>query len=255
MTWIYILLGGIGLIGLLLLIHTIRYKSKLKPVKEIFDRLSIDEKMKVLNLISTHTEKPQTGAFLVPIGVTDNSQLIITIPEKLDNKWRGKSFGITFKKELDNPDIEIKIIKYQNDYSILGRTKFIPVLAPRIITKSGKENNTWSARNLLGRNKELKILIKSLIDERHADLLTSILSNKPTLTNYHEPLFQIRIGDGLQWVQSHESVKCDICKKEMRYIFNLPGEYSEKKGYSEFIYYVFGCENHPESFKYVLQAF
>lgn len=255
MIWFYILVGVIVLTGLLFLIHTIRYKRKLKPVKEIFERLSIDEKMKVLNLISMHTEKPQTGAFLVPIGETDDSQLIVTVPEKLNSKWKGKSFSITFKKEPDNPDIEIKIVQNQNDYSVLGRTKFIPVLAPRVITKSGKENNTWSARNLLGRNKELKNLIKSFIEERDVDLLTSILVNKPTLTNYYEPLFQIRIGDGLQWIQSREFVKCDICKKEMRYIFNLPGEYSEKKGYGEFIYYVFGCDNHPDSIKYALQAF
>ena len=255
MIWIYILGGVIGLIGLFLLIHSSNYKGKLRPVKEVFESLSIEEKMKVCNLISTHTEKPQTGAFLVPIGVSDDSQLIITVPQKLKSKWKGKSFSITFKKELDHPDIEIRIVQYQNDYSVLGKTKFVPVLAPRVITKSGKENNTWSAGNLLGRNKELKNLIKSLIEKGHADLLTSILVNKPTLTNYYEPLFQIRIGDGIQWIQSRESVKCDICKNEMRYIFNLPGRYSEKKGYGEFVYYVFGCEIHPESIKYAIQAF
>lgn len=255
MIWIYILGGGIGLIGLLLLIHTIRYKGKLRPVKEAFERLSMEEKMKVLNLISMHTEKPQTGAFLVPFDVADDQQLVVTVPEELNNKWRGKSFSITFNREPANPDIEIKIVENRNGYSVLGKTKFVSVLAPRVITKSGKENNTWSARNLLGRNKELKDLIKSFIKDRHVDLLTSIIANKPILTNYYEPLFQIRIGDGLQWVQSREFVKCDICKKEMKYIFNLPGEYSEKKGYGEFIYYVFGCEKHPDSIKYALQAF
>ncbi len=255
MNWIYILIVITGLIGLLILIIKIRYKRKLRPVKEVFEMLSLDEKMKVYNLISMHTEKPQTGAFLVPIGETDDSQLIVTVPEKLNSKWKGKSFSITFKKEPANPDIEIKIVQNHNDYSVLGRTKFIPVLAPRFIAKSGKERNTWSARNLLVRNKELKNHIKSFTKDRQVDILTSILVNKPTMINYYEPLFQIRIGDGLQWIQYHEFVMCDICKKEMKYIFNLPGEYSEKKGYGEFIYYVFGCYSHPDAIKYVFQAF
>ena len=255
MTLIYILVGVVSLIGLLFLLFKIRYKTKLKPVKEAFERLSINERMKVFKLISTHTDKPQTGAILAPIGVTDERDLFITVPEELDNKWRRKTFKIAFSKDPKNPDIEIKIVDYQNNYSVLGKTKFIPILIPRVITKSGKINNTWSARNLIGRNKELKKLIKSFIADRHADLLTSILVNEPTLTNYYEPLFQIRIGDGLQWIQSREFVKCDICKKEMKYIFNLPGEYSEKKGYGEFIYYVFGCKTHLDSIKYTVQAF
>jgi hypothetical protein len=255
MVWIYLLVGGASLIGLLLLIATIRYKRKLKPVKEAFERLSIDKKMKVFKLISTHTEKPQTGAFLVPIGITDDPGLIIKIPEQLNSKWKGKAFSIAFRKEPEDPSIEIEIVDHQNDYSVLGGTKYIPVLAPRVITKNGKENNTWSARNLLGRNKELKKLIKSFIENKHVDLLTSIVANKPILANYYEPLDQIRIGDGLQWIQSREFVKCDICKRKMKYIFNLPGEYSEKKGYGEFVYYIFGCQNHPDSLKYVMQAF
>lgn len=255
MILIYILTAIIGLAGLLFLIYAIRYNRKLGPVKKAFEKLSSDEKMKVLHLISAQTEIPPTGALLVPVGSTDEPQHIITVPKELNCPWKGKAFSIIFKKDREDSDIEIKISSSQNDFSVLGNTKFIPVLVPRVVSKNGKETNTWSPRNLLARNKELKILVKSFIKERYVDLLASILENKPVLADYHEPLFQIRIGDGLRSIDRPEYVHCDICKKKMKYIFNFPGSYTGKKGYTDLIYYVFGCKIHPDHVKYTLQAF
>lgn len=255
MVILYVIITIAALFGILFITHSIRYNRKLKPIKMVFEKLSDEQKLNVYELISSFTEKPQKGAFLVPFGNTDNTDLVISVPEELDSTWKGKSFKILFKEDKNNPDIEIEIISNQRNGSILKGAKFITVLAPRIVLKNGKENNSWSTRNLMGRNIELKKYIHSLINKQHVDLLTSIVANEPTLVNYYEHLFQIRIGDGLQWIQSHQNVKCDICKKKMKYIFNLPGEFSGKKGYGEFIYFVFGCERHPENIKYTMQAF
>lgn len=171
MTWLYFFLGGFALIGILFLVYSIRLKRKLKPIKIAYERLSTEDKQRVFDLISIHTEKPQTGAFLVPVATLDDSALIVTIPEKLDNKWKGKSFNIIFKQEINNADIEIMIISYEHEFSVLGKTKFVPVLVPKVMTKTGKERNTWSAKNLLIRNRELRAVVKSFIKEREVDLL------------------------------------------------------------------------------------
>jgi len=68
----------------------------------------------------------------------------------------------------------------------------------------------------------------------------------------HEPCFQFRTGTYPSWVQGAEYQKCQICKKTMSLVVQLPFEHIDPK--SGAMLYIFGCPTHPEKLS-TLQQF
>jgi hypothetical protein len=252
---LYFFLAVISFFGLIILVSIVKSTIKLKPVKEVFNSLGVDDKNNVYRLISSYSQQPQNSCFLVQIDYSDNANNIISIPNDIDSIWGGRSYQIIFNEQPKNPEIEVQEIPFQSNFSFLGKKKYLPILVPRIKMKNGKMQNTWSSKNLLSRNPKLKSYINSLIKEQQVDLLTSIICDRPILNNHYEPIFQVRIGSGISWIQGPQYPKCNTCKKKMNFIFNLPGDISGKKGYGEFVYYIFSCSKHPDNLEFELQAF
>lgn len=252
---LYIFLIFISFLGLIVLTSIVKSTIKLKPVKKAFNSLGSDDKKEIYEIISSTSKEIQNSCFLAPIGLSKKMENILSIPEDIDSIWKKRSYQITFNEQRENSEIVIAEIPFQSSTSYLGQQEYMPVLVPRIKMKNGKMQNTWSCKNLLSRNSQLKNHIETLIKDQQVDLLASIIDNRPILNNHYEPIFQIRIGSGLRWIQGPQFPKCSICKKKMSFLFNLPGDISGKKGYGEFVYYIFSCQEHPNNLEYELQAF
>lgn len=255
MNFFHVVFTIIGVIGTVILIAHLWYQKRLKPIRLVFEKLTVEEKQKVLDLISSYTQIPQEAAVLAEFSNTKEKDYIISIPKSINSLWKGRSYRIVFNQHPRTLDIEIEEVDYIGDHSRLNGKIFHPYLVPLTLTKTGKKRNMWSMKMMLSRNKALKKFLESLIDEKQDSLLASVLLNRPVIQASAEPAFQLRIGAGLNWIQGHEVIKCDKCKKSMKFLFNLPGFNTGRDGIGDFVYYVFSCKNHPNEIKYTLQAF
>ena len=126
----------------------------------------------------------------------------------------------------------------------------IPV--PTIANESGLEYVQYSPYKWLDKSEALASIVYKL-SPRYAEKLLSYLVTPGKDDFSFEPAFQVRIGDGISWVQKPAYSVCDTCGERMSFILQCPGTLLNNEETRHATYYLFGCKEHPDQIKCVTQ--
>jgi len=128
--------------------------------------------------------------------------------------------------------------------------RLVPI--PRHKTKTGKSRNQFSPASYLSDNPRLLDALKAVCPGYPAELLSYLLASGLETFEF-DPMFQARVGGSPSWVQDAEFQSCDICKKRMNLILQLPGSMLPGKAMPRGTFFFFGCPTHPDQIKSVAQ--
>jgi hypothetical protein len=132
----------------------------------------------------------------------------------------------------------------------LGKA-FRAVAVPRNKSKSGKARNVFSPNRYVLSNQALRPALQKICT-KYPDELLSYLFNSGAETFEFDPIDQARIGTSPAWVQAAEFQVCSECRRRMALVLQVPGVMIAK-GWASGTFYLFGCKQHPEITKTVVQ--
>lgn len=240
--WIVVLL--LSLVVVAILIVAIKENFKLRHIANSFKNASEDELNSIYQSIQSKSQVESTAAFLARTNIKDNelNGFKFMVPEFL-KPWGNKSIQIN---GTENTEIEFTFSEeVYNDYYIKGK-KYQLVKVPRFVSKSGKSRNQYSPKILMSKNTELVKALKQVCDKYPIGLLTYLLN---VGAESIEDNVQTRFGGSPEWIQSSSYQNCDICKKRMSLIIQLPGELLPHVVRKNGMFYFFGCEKHIDQTK------
>lgn len=243
--WAVIYLGialGVGALAWVL----VRFNLKRRKVRDSLAQATPEEIGRVIDLVeSIGTEQP-VGGILIQTNEPADAEAAISIPEGIsDFPWSGRTATMSF-----GPDLSFDLTAEKTDETRLcGRKyKFMPI--PRMRTKSGKLRNLFDPARYMKLRPELEAALSDICSDHPAETLSAILCDGRI---EFEPIDQPRIGTSASWVQTPEWQSCDSCKKRMKLIIQIPGPCTGRKELREGTIYLFGCPDHPDETKQVLQ--
>jgi hypothetical protein len=194
------------------------------------------------------TEKPTGCVLLRSNRRVKDSRSVIAIPDWLEAfPWAGRTIAISVDKDVT---LSLTPDKSQ-ETRLLGRV-YQAVAVPRVKSQSGKVTNMFAPARLLAGNVALPTSLKAVCPDHPERLLGYLLAAGAESFEF-DPINQARIGTSPSWIQGAEFHSCDLCKKRMALILQLPGTLAARKGYGSAVFYMFGCPEHPEQTKTVSQ--
>ena len=225
---------------------TIRFNLKRRKISDAVAQASPEQIREVLDLVGSVGTEPSVGGILVRTDHVTESGSTISIPDGLaDFPWTGWSVALRFDPELTLELSETSAGETRLDGR---RYDFMPI--PRVSTKSGKLRNVFDPKRYMKLQPELGPVLSAICPEHPEEALSAILCNGRI---EFEPIDQLRIGTSAGWVQTPEWQSCDVCRKRMKLILQLPGLSTGRKELREGTIYLFGCADHPAETKQVLQ--
>ena len=215
----------------------LRYYLRWKKIRAYADAQWNEHNNEIVKAIESIGEEEPEALLLFIDGDRRYERLSINIPHSIGSPWSGRHFAIEAKDKFD-VKLTSPVEKISNEY--------ISLLVPRIKLKNGKSQNVWSASRYLNKSNVLNELLSKLNIKEREEALNYLLENA------------VKVNGGLSWVQNAEFPVCDVCKKRMKFIFQLSGtKFIKNKHFDihESEIYVFGCAKHMEEIKNVIQFY
>lgn len=226
----------------------IKHNLKLKHISNSFKTATEDELKNIYQSIQSKSVIEATAAILAKTNIEDCEKGVfkLTIPKFL-KPWANRSIQAD---GTENIEINFTLNEESYDDYIIKGKKYQLIKVPRLVTKTGKGRNQYSPRLLLSKNEELKVALNEVCEKYPLDLLTFLLNAG---SDSFEDGFQVRFGGSPAWVQGSNYQNCNICKKRMSLIVQLPGELLPHVTRNNGTFFFFGCEKHPEQTKTTCQ--
>jgi len=245
-----IIIIAVFVISLSWLIFVVRkHKQILKNIRQVIDNATETDINSIYDALSQMAgESPHTYI----VGRTNaNPQIdgdMITIPQALENfPWAGKVVHISA-----GPQTKM-VINEDNKGSVqLGGRVYATIPVPSITNESGHDYVQYSPYKWLDQNEALASAV-SRLSFRDAEKILSYLVTPGKKDFSFEPAHQVRIGDGISWVQKPVNPMCDVCGERMSFILQCPGSLLNNKDTQYATYYLFGCKDHPDQIECVTQ--
>jgi hypothetical protein len=248
MSWAILTIVVVGLLSALA-VPLIRFNRKRIHVIRAAAQAS-DQALDAIyrNIEACGTEKPTGCVLLRTNRRVENSHSVIAIPDWLEAfPWAGRTIAVSVDKEVTFGLIPDK----SPETRLLGRV-YHAVAVPRVKSQSGKVTNMFAPARLLAGNAALLASLKAVCPD-HPEKLLGYLLAAGAETFEFDSIDQARIGTSPSWIQDAEFHSCELCKKRMAPILQLPGTLAARKGYGSAVFYLFGCPEHPEQIKTVSQ--
>ena len=134
----------------------------------------------------------------------------------------------------------------------LGGRVYATIPVPSITNESGRDYVQYSPYKWLDHDEALASAV-SRLSSRHAEKILSYLVTPGKDDFGYEPAYQVRIGDGLSWVQKPVNPLCEVCGERMSFILQCPGSLLNNKDTQQATFYLFGCKDHPDQTECVTQ--
>jgi hypothetical protein len=97
----------------------------------------------------------------------------------------------------------------------------------------------------------LQAALSAVCPDYPAELLQCLLSGTDTFEL--DPINQVQLSGSPVWVQDEECPSCDVCRRQMSLIVQLPGALLPERASPRGTFYFFGCSQHPEQTRTVAQ--
>lgn len=245
-----IVIIAVFVISLSWLIFVIRkHKITLKNIQQLVDNASETDINNIYNALSRMAGE---ASHTYIVGRTNIHTQIegdkITLPQTLRNfPWAGKVVHITA-----GPQTRMVINENNAGPTQLGGLIYATIPVPSFTNESGCDYVQYSPYKWLGQSKALDSAV-SRLSSRYSEKILSYLVTPGKDDFSYEPACQVRIGDGVSWVQKPEKPVCDICGEPMSFILQCPGSLLKNEDSRFATYYLFGCNDHPEQTECVTQ--
>ena len=237
-----------SLTGLFFVIY--RHKGILQHIRHVFSNASAAD----LNAIYSALTDLGTASGLAHVLARTNTQAesdsnIISLPGNMPGfPWAGKVVHIT-------PGIHTSmVINNENSGQVqLGGRVYTCLPVPTATSpETGQRYIQHSPYKWLDQGDVLSSAARHL-SPRYAEKLLAYLVT-PGKDNFDfEPAYQVRIGEGISWIQKPAVPQCEICGERMRFILQCPGSLLNDEESKQAIYYLFGCQEHPVHLQVVTQ--
>lgn len=166
----------------------------------------------------------------------------IYLPEGIDNfPWGGKVVHIDTTNS-----VRMVIVEENDQQNRLAGKVYASIPAPMADNETGHGFSLFSPYKWIAANPQL-LSAAGQISARYPEQTLTFLVTVGRDDYQYEPAHQVRLADGLSWVQKPEFPVCDICQERMQFILQLPGVVLDGKAESNAIYYLFGCKHHPDN--------
>lgn len=246
--------GFFALVGLAIaagllafVIAAAKQSRKRRAVEQFLAQASPEQTSRIKKLVESIGTEPSVGGLLVDSGERENGVTSISIPEGIhDLPWAGKSVKFSF-----SPEPIFSVSEENSGRTLIGGRVYQYMAVPRIKTKSGKLRNVFDLARYTELCPELLPLLKEISEDYPIETLSAILWNGEL--GPPEPVDQLRIGTSTAWMQQPEWQYCEICRKRMKLIVQVPGPETGEKTYRESTLYLFGCNDHPHETKSLAQ--
>ena len=174
----------------------------------------------------------------------------ISVPSELEGfPWAGKTFCFEV-----SDDISFRLVPGSEEGAgFLGRSYRI-LAVPRFRTKTGKLRNKFTPEQYVTLSDDLRRVLIRLCPRFPTELLAYLLCSGNDSFEFDDDM-QARIGTSAAWVQSADFQHCDLCKRRMALVIQVPGTMLHPKKFQEGVFYLFGCKQHPEELKTVMQFY
>lgn len=220
--------------------YFIKYKQFVKRSTELFE----SNRSEILNEIKQIGDTPSQSVLAYKYEKVDKEENVIVIPSDLESNWKGITLKIGIPSKLADGESENVVTVTSSseipEYTQIGFTRFYSIHAPRVKLKNGKSQNLYSTTRFIQKSKRLKEIYKDFKGRKKYEALEIPLASP------------IRIFGNPEWLQTPRHVNCPLCKEKMKFIAQVPGHYLSNKADKIFKHgniYIFGCNEHTETFK------
>jgi hypothetical protein len=193
------------------------------------------------------TESPAGYMLVRALRPAPDADCVVPLPNGLEEfPWGGKAVRITCGK-----DAEFRVVDEPGTEARLGGQTYRLVRVPRVQQKkSGKVRNVFAPERYIAQSPQLLATLREICPESPAELLSYLLMGNDSFE--FDSIDQGRVATSPSWLQGAEWQSCDVCKKRMALILQIPGIMITKQ-LSEGTCYFFGCVSHPEQTRWLTQ--
>ncbi|MGD8566877.1 MAG: hypothetical protein PVJ39_02140 [Gammaproteobacteria bacterium] len=129
---------------------------------------------------------------------------------------------------------------------------YTSIAVPMVDNETGHGLSLFSPYKWITANPQL-LAVVAKISPRYPEQTLTYLVTIGREDYQYEPAHQVRLVDGVSWVQKPDVPVCDTCQERMRYILQVPGILLDGKAEPNAIYYLFGCKYHADNTRCVTQ--
>lgn len=239
-----IAIGILALLGVMV-IYLVRVNLKFAYIERCATSAALERIYKIIEQIGT---VPSDGFILARTNKkADADKYQIAIPSEFDYPWAGKVINITVQEE-----VKFDLIDIPTSDCILAKQIYQPVRVPRKKTKNlAKERNIFAPESYIASSKELRSALEEICPKYPLEFLSYLLCAANSSFEF-DVCDQLRIGTNAAWLQLPERQYCDICKKPMHLILQVPGVLINQRFHAG-TFYFFGCTVHPVITKSIVQ--
>jgi len=246
MGWFFIILLGclILALGILVAVGRVQHAAKVQAV------LSMPEetRQEIITLVERIGNAPSRGYIgLLDRQRTKGAELDLYLPLiEPDFPWSGSHIRVTLNDRKASDPVQFQVSNLTAGREERSAEEVCWLAVPAIAT--GKKKRIESVYSL-DRYMKLSPLLSAKLSElypRDPTGFLSLLLSVDGSNDLREPSDSLRCGLPPAWIQSSRFHKCDLCKRPMRLILQVPSFLFDRNYHDNGAFYLFGCPSHPD---------
>lgn len=246
MGWFFIILLGclIVALGILVAVGRIKHAAKVQAV------LSMPEetRQEIIALVERIGNAPSRGYIgLLDRQRTKGAELNLYLPLiEPDFPWSGAHVQVTLNDRKASDPVRFQVSNLTADQEEPSPEKVSWLAVPAIAT--GKKKRIVSVYSL-ERYMKLSPLLSAKLSELYPSDPTGFLSLILSVDGHNhlmEPPDSLRCGLSPAWIQSSRFHKCNLCKRPMRLVLQVPSFLFDRNYHDNGAFYLLGCPSHPD---------
>ncbi len=246
MGWLLISLLGCIILALAILfaVGSANHAARVRALSSMPE----ETRHEIISLVESIGNAPGRGYIgLLERQRTKSEELTLRLPKiEPDFPWSDAHIRVTLndRKALDPVRFQLSLdAAEQDDFSVENVTWLaIPAIA------AGKKRRVTSVYSL-ERYMKLSPLLSAKLSELDPSDPTGTLSLILSVDGHdylREPSDSMRCALPPAWIQTARFHKCDLCKRPMRLILQVPSFLFDRNYHDNGAFYLFGCPSHPE---------
>jgi hypothetical protein len=245
MGWFILSLVSCAILGLgiLIAVGSIKRAARVRA----FSSMPEGARQEVISLVESIGNVPSRGYIgLLERQRVKREELNFLLPRvEPDFPWSNAHIRITLNDRKAPDPVQFKVLSGAAGQENLTAENVTWLAIPAIVAgKKKRVASVYSLERYMKLSPMLSAKLSELYSSDPAGLLSLILSVDGD-NDLREPPDSMRCGLPPAWIQAARFHKCEICKRPMRLILQVPGFLFSRK-FGDGAFYLFGCPSHPE---------
>jgi hypothetical protein len=246
MGWFFFSLLGclILALGILFAIGSVNRAAKVRALS----RMPEVTRLELIALVESIGNAPSRGYIgLLERQRIKSDQLTLFLPTiQPDFPWSGSHIRITLNDRKTPDPIRFQMSNNTAEQGELSAENVTWLAIPAIAAEKKKRvTNVYSLERYMKLSPALSAKLSELYPSDPVGFLSTILSVDGD-NDLREPPDTMRCGLPPAWIQTARFHKCDLCKRPMRLILQVPSYLFDRNFHDNGAFFLFGCPSHPE---------